>query len=242
MGHGVRALLALIVAYPIGRLLWNSLFDLRLTGGGVPRFIGLENYQLVFTDPDFWNATKNTLLITVVLPAEYGIDPTGIGRVLRLTEMGEIKQQLAAEAEADAATPTAAVAPAPAPAATETPQAPAPVVDAEQAAPWRDEMRVTLTPGEGAEITLRMREGDKAEFSWVVEGGAVNFDTHGDPAGAAKDFYHGYGKGKNKNTDSGVLEAAFTGNHGWYWRNRGKANVQVILRTRGDYTDIKRMK
>jgi ABC-type sugar transport system permease subunit len=58
------ALLALIVAYPIGRLLWNSLFDLRLTGGGVPRFIGLENYQLVFTDPDFWNATKNTLLIT----------------------------------------------------------------------------------------------------------------------------------------------------------------------------------
>nr|MBP7668412.1 sugar ABC transporter permease [Burkholderiaceae bacterium] len=60
------ALLALIVAYPIGRLLWNSLFDLRLTGGGVPRFIGLENYQLVFTDPDFWNATKNTLLITVV--------------------------------------------------------------------------------------------------------------------------------------------------------------------------------
>ena len=39
------------------------------------------------------------LLITVVLPAEYGIDPTGVGRTLRLTEMGEIKQQLAAEAE-----------------------------------------------------------------------------------------------------------------------------------------------
>ena len=60
------ALLALIVAYPIGKLLWNSLFDLRLSGGGAPKFIGLENYQLVFTDPDFWNATKNTLLITVV--------------------------------------------------------------------------------------------------------------------------------------------------------------------------------
>ncbi|GCL64998.1 carbohydrate ABC transporter permease [Pseudaquabacterium pictum] len=60
------ALLALIVAYPIGKLVWNSLFDLRLSGGGVPKFIGLENYQLVFTDPDFWNATKNTLLITVV--------------------------------------------------------------------------------------------------------------------------------------------------------------------------------
>ena len=43
------------------------------------------------------------LLIAVVLPAEYGIDPTGAGRVLRLTEMGDIKQQLAADAAADAA-------------------------------------------------------------------------------------------------------------------------------------------
>ena len=43
------------------------------------------------------------LLVAVVLPAEYGVDPTGIGRVLRMTEMGEIKQQLAAEAAADAA-------------------------------------------------------------------------------------------------------------------------------------------
>jgi len=43
------------------------------------------------------------LLATVVLPAEYGIDPTGIGRVLRLTEMGKTKMQLAAEAANDAA-------------------------------------------------------------------------------------------------------------------------------------------
>ena len=34
--------------------------------------------------------------------------------------------------------------------------------------------------------------------------------------------------------------AAFTGNHGWYWRNRGKADVKVILRTRGEYTEIKK--
>jgi len=38
------------------------------------------------------------LLVTVVLPAEYAVDPTGMGRVLGLTEMGEIKQQLAKEA------------------------------------------------------------------------------------------------------------------------------------------------
>ena len=37
------------------------------------------------------------LLVTVVLPSEYGIDPTGSGRILGLTEMGEIKMQLANE-------------------------------------------------------------------------------------------------------------------------------------------------
>ncbi|MBR7512639.1 hypothetical protein KC219_20995, partial [Mycobacterium tuberculosis] len=40
------------------------------------------------------------LLFTVVLPAEYGIDPTGVGKLLRLTEMGQVKQQLADEAAA----------------------------------------------------------------------------------------------------------------------------------------------
>jgi hypothetical protein len=41
------------------------------------------------------------ILLTVVLPAEYGIDPTGVGRALQLTQMGEIKKQLSIEAEAD---------------------------------------------------------------------------------------------------------------------------------------------
>jgi len=48
-------------------------------------------------------AVAALLLVTVVLPAEYGIDPTGIGRLTGLAEMGEIKSQLAEEAEADRA-------------------------------------------------------------------------------------------------------------------------------------------
>jgi hypothetical protein len=42
------------------------------------------------------------ILVLFWLPAEYGVDPTGVGALTGLTEMGEIKQQLAAEAEADA--------------------------------------------------------------------------------------------------------------------------------------------
>jgi len=59
-------LLALIVVYPIGRLIFNSFFDLRLSGGDTARFVGFENYLLVLTDVDFWNATKNTVLIALI--------------------------------------------------------------------------------------------------------------------------------------------------------------------------------
>lgn len=198
------------------------------------------------------------ILTAVVLPAEYGIDPTGIGRVLRMTEMGEIKQQLASEAAADAAAaagnaptraadasqggastatlaaaaPVAAAAPA-APAA----QVPQPAATAQPPAAWRDELSFTLTPGEGKEIKLRMKEGDKAEFSWVVEGGTVNFDTHGDGGGRSIS----YKKGRGVPAEDGNLVAAFTGNHGWYWRNRGQADVKLVLRTRGTYSDIKQV-
>lgn len=73
------------------------------------------------TQPTAGRLTKATLIaaavaavlhVTVVMPAEFGSDITGIGRILGLTQQGEIKQQLAAEAAADA--PSAAPAAAPA--------------------------------------------------------------------------------------------------------------------------------
>ncbi len=99
-------------------------------------------------------------------------------------------------------------------------------------------MTFTLTPGEGTEIKLKMNEGDKAQYAWSVQGGVVNFDTHGDGPGRSVS----YEKGRRVDNDEGELTAAFTGNHGWFWRNRGEANVTVLLRTGGVYSDIKRVK
>ena len=172
------------------------------------------------------------LLFTVVLPSEYGVDPSGIGRALGLTEMGEIKTRLAREAAKDA---TATQAPHSEPAAA---KAAASNAGASIGPAWRDEMTFTLTPGQGTEIKLKMMEGDKAQFSWSVQGGVVNFDTHGDGMGRSVS----YEKGRRVANDEGELIAAFTGNHGWYWRNRGEANVTVLLRTGGTYSDIKRVK
>ena len=199
------------------------------------------------------------LLYTVVLPSEYGVDPTGLGRILGLTEMGEIKTRLAKEAAEDAAAaaanrpapkaalPAASTANAPAMGASApTPSAPTPSAStpsastpsASGAPAWRDEMSFTLAPGQGTEIKLKMKQGETALFSWKVQGGVVNFDTHGDGGGQSIS----YEKGRAVAADDGELVAAFTGNHGWFWRNRGKADVTVVLQTGGAYSDIKRVK
>jgi hypothetical protein len=192
------------------------------------------------------------LLVTVVLPSEYGIDPTGAGRALGLTEMGEIKTQLAQEAEADRAkdqagqTPTAPMAP-----ATPAPEQRSSLLGAifaqlvigsaqaqTPAAAKSENISVTLQPGEGTEVKADMKQGAKLTYSWKVEGGTVNHDTHGAGDGSE----HSYSKGRGVPGDAGVLTAAFDGNHGWFWRNRGSAPVTVKLTASGEFGTLKRVK
>ncbi len=103
------------------------------------------------------------ILVTVVLPSEYAIDPTGIGRQLGLTQMGEIKAQLAEEAAQDAAAEAAGAAPA----AVATASASAP--KAAETGQRTDTMKLTLAPGQGAEIKATMANGAKLSFDWSVE-------------------------------------------------------------------------
>lgn len=202
----------------------------------VPNHVELPSSKQLIRSTLIAAAAAGAILVTVVLPSEYGIDPTGAGRILGLTEMGEIKMQLAAEAEADRAAEAqggAPVAPAGAP-ATQVAVAPAP---SETANTRSDEMSITLSPGEGAEVKLTMTQGAKANFSWTVSGGVVNFDLHGDGGGRSIS----YEQGRALPGAQGVLEAAFDGNHGWYWRNRGDAPVTVTIRTNGAYGEMKRL-
>ena len=189
------------------------------------------------------------ILLTIVLPAEYAIDPTGIGRTLGLNEMGEVKAQLAEEAAADAAMEMALamqMARAVAPQDTLNSEADAqPALSVAQPAElpltkdhvvWRDEMRVVLQPGQGTEVKLSMKAGEQAQFSWFAEGGVVNFDTHGNGVGQSIS----YEKGRGVAADEGVIEAAFDGSHGWFWRNRDTVEVTVVVRARGQYGQMKR--
>jgi len=183
------------------------------------------------------------ILVAVVLPSEYGIDPTGVGGALGLTEMGAIKTQLAEEAEEDRlrdlqnAVPEAPAAPQQGSSLLHRIHAEFLVGSAHAQEMRTDEMSVELAPGEGAEIKLVMVKGAQANYAWTANGAVVNFDTHGDGGGENIS----YEKGRGVAEDEGVLEAAFDGNHGWFWRNRTDAPVTVTLKTNGAYSDIKRM-
>lgn len=214
------------------------------------------------------------ILTVIVLPAEYGIDPTRLGGLLGLTEMGQIKQQLAAEAEAeDAAIAAAGSAPVavadpqiaarldaietqlsdiavvvgaiPAPSPIQRPAeavtvappqpeptpAPAPAAATVAEPQWRNSFTKTLAPGEGIEVKMAMREGETARFEWSANGAVLNHDTHGDGGGQKVT----YAQGRGVSGENDELTAAFTGNHGWFWRNRTSAPVTLTLRVGGEY-------
>ncbi len=173
------------------------------------------------------------LTVGVVLPAEAGRDPIGLGAVLGLTEMGRIKVSLAMEAAADAAMDAAG-------GTGETRNAAAPANA--QANRWRDSMTVTLQPNQGIELKLAMRKAEKAFYEWKTDGAEVYHNTHGEPPNPPKGFAaHSYAKGTAK-TDTGDLVAVYDGMHGWFWRNRSAKAVRVTLKTGGEYLVLKEMK
>lgn len=167
--------------------------------------------------------SASVILVTVVLPAEYGIDPTGVGSMLGLQRMGEIKTQLAMEAEVEEAPAVASM-------GREV------EATASEESAWRDETRVDIAPDEAIELKLVMAQGDLAEYEWHASGGALNFNKHGDGSGQSVE----YAKGRAESAAVGEIVAAFDGHHGWFWRNRSPGTVSLTLRTRGSYEELKR--
>lgn len=176
------------------------------------------------------------ILITTVLPAEHGIDPTGIGKVLGLTILstrgGETASPLVpAASKGTPASPVVEVAPGVnTPAATVT----------KSEVPYRsEEMMLTLQPDEGSEIKAVMRQGEQFVFTWAAEGGKVNFDMHGERSNAG-DQFTSYWKGQQQANAQGTFVAPFDGTHGWYWRNRGDKPVTVKVKVSGFYEKLYR--
>ena len=169
------------------------------------------------------------LLVTTVLPAEYGVDPTGIGRVLGLTPMGEIKR--------DAATVESEAAP-----AAETAEAdngdilleeePASTTQAAGGAVGR--VQLTLAPNQGEEVKATMNAGDEFTYHWSTVGPVIRFELHGEPIPAKGDEFTSFEKGSSAGA-KGKFRAPFNGTHGWYWRNNTSSPVTVTVSATGTF-------
>lgn len=176
------------------------------------------------------------ILLSAVLPAEYGIDPTGMGSILGLTKMGEIKVSLAQEAAAEEAaaeaTKTSGTAEV-SPVAKENKQ----VAELQPTNNIKSgSITVTLAPDQGREVKVKMVKGGKVSYSWKTSNDRANFDVHGDSEKHQISYFN-YAKGSAE-SDSGVLKAEFDGKHGWFWRNRSGKPMTITLVVEGEFVEM----
>ena len=164
-------------------------------------------------------AAALVVLVTAVLPAEYGVDPLGSGRALGLLDLAEAENAAASTVPA----PTAAAA-----VLTNTTQPLTYKVDS------RD---ITLTPGEGIEIKYHMAKGASMVYSWKSTG-KLFFEFHGEPDEKPDpDYYDSYllDDQEGKEESHGSFIAPSTGISGWFWENPGEKDVKIHLTTAGFY-------
>ncbi len=164
------------------------------------------------------------LLILFVLPAEYGTDPTGVGELLGLKKMGEIKTRLKQDFLKENIGAKDEL-----------------MVESETGKEDQDVMEFVIAPDEAIEIKLEMKKGSIAKYKWTTQNGGLNYNLHGDGHNGSQKSIS-YKKGRMTNSDSGEFKSEFYGYHGWFWRNRNNESVTVTLETNGDYILIKQMK
>lgn len=170
-------------------------------------------------------AVALVLLVTVILPAEYNVDPLGTGRWLGLTEISAPTVEAAAEPARPAG---AELAPAQNGSLGQYP------------AEFRlDVYEITLQPYEYVEYKYQLAQGATMLYSWTA-GATVIQDFHGErPASAEggdkEPETQSYDK-ENRRGSNGSFTAPFAGIHGWYWENPGSDPIAVRLTSSGFYT------
>ena len=148
------------------------------------------------------------ILIAFVGPAEYGIDPIGLGKALGLTALAPV----------------------------ETPAHEKSVISCpvgEQLADWEHIVMITIPAQSGLEYKFYLEKGKEMTYQWVSEA-SLYFDFHGEPQGDTTGYFKSYQE-TIENQTGGTLTAPFTGTHGWYWKNETDKAVKITLKTKGQY-------
>ncbi len=159
------------------------------------------------------------ILIAIVLPAEYAIDPLGTGRWLGLTDIASPARVLTE----DKALEGGALAP--------VRQGALGIYPAEFKF---DVVDITLEPYDRVEYKYRLEKDATMLYSWTATAPLLH-DLHGERADGAGDGVpaeESYDK-QDRRAGNGSLTAPFTGIHGWFWENPGGETVTIHLSSAG---------
>jgi len=158
------------------------------------------------------------VLVTAVLPAEYGIDPLGTGRMLGFTALSQ----------------AGAVTPVPPPQGDTLAPVPQGAFALYPGEYKFDSREFVLGPYEYIEYKYHLAKDASMLFSWTADGDVVH-DFHGDPDGAPANSEQSYDKQPRRRA-AGSFTAPFSGIHGWFWENPGGETITVRVTTAGFYT------
>jgi hypothetical protein len=201
------------------------------------------------------------VVVTIIWPAEYGKDPTGVGGLLGLMVLSDAGAPAASKPEKKAegvelvdhsvSSSTTPKKGAEAEKIVEVP--PIPMEAMEQAGadktqlretPYRNhKVEVTLQSREAVEYKVELAEGEPLLYSWSAEGGDIYTDLHAEPfdkSSYPESYWLRYVESENMG-DQGFFVAKFTGKHGWYWLNRTANPITVSLEVSGHYTSLKKI-
>jgi hypothetical protein len=174
------------------------------------------------------------LLVLVILPAEYGIDPTGLGsrmgltaihgpaRTLQIQDVTGGNEKYREVAIPDPGQPV----PLPNPA----------VVQLKTADASTRTMTIHLGTDQETEIKAVLDPAQVILFSWTADG-EVYTDFHGHEPGVGDAFVR-YEEQQSGQEGRGSLVAPFKGEHGWFWVNLAGKPVTITLTVTGYFNDI----
>ena len=174
------------------------------------------------------------VLVTIVLPAEFGVDPTRIGRALGLTALNGPTRTLLVEDVLGGNDRYKEVAlpimgepiPLPNPAVVQIKTTDASVKT----------FTVRLGVFQETEIKAILDKAQVILYSWKAEGGEVYTDFHGHAPDSGRAFVR-YEEQQSGHEGRGSLVAPFAGEHGWFWLNISEKPVTITLEVRGYYRD-----